>query len=109
MEGLRWMGEHIAGWDGDTTVATHCWWHLALFHLQRGDITSALSLYDQRIRTVRPPSVADLIDASALLWRVSLLGGDAAERWTDLTADWAPRLADGFCTCTDLHAMPAAS
>ncbi len=107
VEGLRWMGEHIAGWDGDTNVATHCWWHLALFHLQRGDTTSALSLYDQRIRTSRPPSVADLIDASALLWRVSLLNGDVAERWTDLTADWAPRLADGFCTFTDLHAMMA--
>ena len=107
VDGLRWMGDHTAGWDGDTAVATHCWWHLALFHLQRGDVASALSLYDQRIRTGRPPSVADLIDASALLWRVSLQEGDAGARWSDLAASWAPRLADGFCTFTDLHAMMA--
>ena len=107
VDGLRWMGDHIAGWDGDTAVASHCWWHLALFHLQRGDITLALSLYDERIRTGRPPSVADLIDASALLWRVSLQEGDAGERWSDLAASWAPRLADGFCSFTDLHAMMA--
>ena len=107
LDGLRWMGDHITGWDGDTAVATHCWWHLALFYLQRGDTTSALSLYDQRIRTSRDPSVADLIDASALLWRVSLHNGDAGERWTDLATCWAPRLADGFCTFTDLHAMMA--
>jgi tetratricopeptide (TPR) repeat protein len=106
-EGLRWMADHSAGWDGDTTVATHCWWHLALFHLQRGDIASALSLYDRRIRTGRTPPVADLIDASALLWRVSLQDGDAGERWSDLAASWAPRLTDGFCTFTDLHAMMA--
>jgi hypothetical protein len=106
-DGLRWMGEHSAGWDGDTTVATHCWWHLALFHLQRGDIASTLALYDRRIRTGRPPSVADLIDASALLWRMSLQDGDAGERWSDLAASWAPRLTDGFCTFTDLHAMMA--
>ena len=101
------MGDNVAGWDGDTAVATHCWWHLALFHLQRGDVASALSLYEQRIRTGRPPSVADLIDASALLWRVSLQEGDAGARWSDLAASWAPRLADGFCTFTDLHAMMA--
>jgi hypothetical protein len=51
--------------------------------------------------------VADLIDASALLWRVSLQGGNPGERWSDLAASWAPRLTDGFCTFTDLHAMMA--
>jgi tetratricopeptide (TPR) repeat protein len=107
VDGLRWMGDRIAGWDGDTFVATHCWWHLALLHLQRGDIGSALSLYDQRIRMGQPPLVADLIDASALLWRVSLLDGDAGDRWSGLAADWAPHLADGFCTFTDIHAMMA--
>ena len=34
--GARWMVEHIAGWGVDTIVATHCWWHLALFHLAQG-------------------------------------------------------------------------
>lgn len=107
MEGLRWMREHIAGWDGDTTVATHCWWHLALFHLQRGDIAGALSLYDQRIRARQPSPLSDLIDASALLWRIGLQNGDTGKRWAELAADWAPRLADGFCTFSDVHAMMA--
>jgi hypothetical protein len=25
--------EHVAGWGVDTVIATHGWWHLALFHL----------------------------------------------------------------------------
>jgi hypothetical protein len=32
-EGLRWMGDHIAGWDGDTTVATTL--GISLIPLQR--------------------------------------------------------------------------
>jgi len=106
-EGLRWMREHIGGWDGDTTVATHCWWHLALFHLQRGDIAGALSLYDQRIRARHPAPVSDLIDASALLWRIALRNADVGERWNELATDWEPHVTDGFCTFTDLHAMMA--
>jgi len=106
-DGLRWMGDHIDAWGGSTFVARHCWWHLALFHLQRGDIAAALSLYDQRIRTDTTPSLADLIDASALLWRLHLNNCDVGKRWSDLAADWAPRLADGFCTFSDLHAMMA--
>jgi hypothetical protein len=31
--GIHWMGAHAAGWSRDTVVATHCWWHIALFHL----------------------------------------------------------------------------
>jgi tetratricopeptide (TPR) repeat protein len=106
-DGLRWMGQRAAGWDGDTTVAKHCWWHLALFHLQRGADDEALAIYDGRIRTGNSQPVADLIDASSLLWRVSLQDADAGGRWADLASDWAPRIADGYCTFTDLHAMMA--
>ncbi|HEU0201304.1 MAG TPA: tetratricopeptide repeat protein [Burkholderiaceae bacterium] len=105
-EGQRWLLAHRAGWDGDTTVARHCWWHLALLHLQRGEAAAALALYDTHLAG-RPRRLSDLIDASALLWRVFLHADDAGERWLDLADDWAPHLADGFCTFSDLHAMMA--
>jgi tetratricopeptide (TPR) repeat protein len=106
-DGLRWLGAHAADWAGDTFVDTHCHWHMALYHLQRGAPDAALRLYDRHIASHAPRAVADLLDASSLLWRMTLLGADVGERWLALAAAWAPHLADGFCTFNDLHAMMA--
>jgi tetratricopeptide (TPR) repeat protein len=106
-EGVRWMNEHITFWSVDTVVATHCWWHLALFHLGLGQLDQALALYDRRIRARRSSVVADLIDATALLWRVHLRGGHTGTRFAELAAAWAPTIDDGFCSFNDLHAMLA--
>jgi tetratricopeptide (TPR) repeat protein len=104
-EGVHWMNEHIASWDVDTVVATHCWWHLALFHLAQGQLDRALALYDQRIRAGQSGAITDLIDAAALLWRVQLGGADTGTRWAELAAAWRPHIDDGFCSFNDLHAM----
>jgi len=106
-EGMRWMREHIARWSVDTLAATHCWWHLALFHLARGDADGALLLYDERVRALRSAEVADLIDASALLWRVRLQGADTGPRWTELADAWGAYIDDGYCSFSDVHAMLA--
>jgi len=105
--GVQWMEEHIQYWATDTVVATHCWWHLALFHLARGQSERALSLYDTRVRASHSHEVADMIDAAALLWRIELQGGETGARWRELAAAWVPHIADGFCTFNDLHAMIA--
>ena len=106
-EGVRWMNEHITFWSVDTVVATHCWWHLALFHLGLGQPDQALALYDRRIRARRSSVVADMIDATALLWRVHLRGGNTGTRFAELAAAWGPTIDDGFCSFNDLHAMLA--
>ncbi len=105
--GVRWMDEHVGSWGANTVVATHCWWHLALFHLARGSVDRALAFYDGRIGAGRSSEVADLIDSAALLWRLDLLGVDAGARWTELAAAWAPHIEDRFCSFNDMHAMLA--
>ena len=103
--GVRWLTEHRERWETDTVVATHCWWHLALFHLSLGDLDQALDLYDRRIRVSHSSDIADLIDASALLWRIQLQGGKPDRRWMELAGEWAPHIDDGFCSFNDVHAM----
>jgi tetratricopeptide (TPR) repeat protein len=105
--GVRWMEEHIDYWGVDTVVATHCWWHLALFHLSLGQLDRALALYDRRIRAGRPAAIGDLIDAVALLWRIHLRGEDTGTRFGELAKAWAAHIDDGFCSFNDLHAMLA--
>jgi len=105
--GLQWMQERAAGWALGTTVATHCHWHLALYHLTLGRPDRALAAHDQHIRGNGSCEVSDLIDASALLWRVELAGADAGPRWAGLSAAWAAHIDDAFCSFNDIHAMLA--
>ncbi|NUZ08328.1 tetratricopeptide repeat protein [Piscinibacter koreensis] len=105
--GARWLNAHAALWSERTVVATHCWWHLALFHLASGDAGAVLAHYDRRIRAGGLVDVADLIDAAALLWRLRLKGIDAGARWRELAAAWESHVDDAFCSFNDLHAMLA--
>jgi tetratricopeptide (TPR) repeat protein len=105
--GIRWLSENRERWGVGTVVATHCWWHLGLFLLASGQQDAALRLYDERIRRGQPGALGDLIDASALLWRIGLAGAETSARWDELATAWEPHIDDGYCSFTDLHAMLA--
>jgi hypothetical protein len=104
--GDRLMRERRSFW-ADSIAKTHCWWHWALFHLAGGARTEALGIYDQRLRQQRSVELADLIDSSALLWRLALLEVDGGFRWRELANAWMRHIDDGYCTFNDLHAMVA--
>lgn len=106
-EGIRWMNERVALWGVDTAVATHGHWHLALFHLARGETDHALALYDRCVRRGHSTEIADLIDAAALLWRIKLSAVDTGQRPAELAEAWAFHIDDAFCSFNDLHAMLA--
>ena len=107
-EGVAWMIARTDHWAPDNAFAVHNWWHLALFRMAREEIGKVLALYDQRIRAGRSTVVLDMIDASALLWRLKLLGHDAgAERWREIAAAWAPSVEDGIYAFNDVHALMA--
>jgi hypothetical protein len=105
--GLRLLGERTGCWAIGTTVATHCWWHAALFHLDEDRTSHVLALYDRRLAPHTGSALSDLIDAASLLWRLRLRGIDGGARWRALADAWAPRIRDQYCTFSDLHAMLA--
>ena len=104
VEGVRWMGARAASWTQAGPASTHLWWHLALYHmaLERPDM--ALAIYDRRVPLA---ALSELIDASALLWRLRLQGYDVGGRFQDLAVHWQPRAEDAHCAFNDLHAMMA--
>jgi hypothetical protein len=87
-------------------MTTHHWWHLALFQLEAEGEQRALETYDRRFGP-GAAAISELIDASALLWRLHLRGMDLARRWRALAERWAPHAADAYCAFSDLHAMMA--
>ena len=106
-DGVAWLNETSPHWATDNGFAFHNWWHLALFHLDRGEAGQALAVYDLAVRPRPSTVVLEMIDASALLWRLHLLGVDIGSRWQELADVWEPLIDDGFYAFNDTHAMLA--
>lgn len=102
-EGIVWMRGN-RGWQEDNMLAVHNWWHLALYHLEQGDIATTLELFDAAIDGHRPELALELVDGSAMLWRLQLRGVDVQERWRGLAERWAPLADDGTYAFNDFHA-----
>ena len=105
-DGVRWMNAREAFWTGAGPMETHHAWHFALFQLELEGGQRALATYDRRIAPAKG-AVSDLIDASALLWRLHLRGMELGGRWHALAERWAPHAGDAYCAFSDLHAMMA--
>jgi hypothetical protein len=106
-EGVAWMRENQAAWSDDNFFAVHNWWHLALFHLGLEQIDETLALLDGPIAGGGSALVLDMIDASALMWRLQLRGQDLGGRWLSLAERWRPIADSGQYAFNDLHAMMA--
>lgn len=106
-EGIAWMTSRASDWSTDNFFAIHNWWHLALFLLDRGEQAPVLALYDRRIRGTQSRVVLDLVDASALLWRLFLRGVEVGPRSAELAEAWAPMTRDGLYAFNDVHAAMA--
>ena len=106
-EGITWMRANPEAWSRDSFFAVHNWWHLALFHLDLGEIDAVLELYDGAVYGKRSGIVLEMIDAAALLWRLELRGVDVGDRWEALADGWEPHAAAGNYTFNDVHAAMA--
>ncbi|HSD44448.1 MAG TPA: tetratricopeptide repeat protein [Burkholderiales bacterium] len=106
-EGIEWLESRAPDWSVDNGFAFHNWWHLALYYLDLGETAKVLDLYDRRIRPGRSQVILEMIDATAMLWRLHLRGVDVGERWKELADAWEPLAADGHYAFNDVHAMMA--
>jgi tetratricopeptide (TPR) repeat protein len=105
--GMEFLKTTAPAWSQHNFLAFHNWWHLALFHLDEGDINAALALYDTRIRPESTCVAGEMVDASALLWRLRLRGVDAGDRWSELARSWEKLGDSGYYAFNDAHALMA--
>lgn len=102
--GLAWLAPLTSRWDRCSSfMLTHNWWHVALFHLDRGDAAAALDLCDRRVWGVRKAYVQDQVNAVSLLARLEFAGVDVGTRWLDVAAHVRPRIFDRQNGFFDLH------
>ena len=106
-DGIEWLTSREDDWARDNAFSFHNWWHLALFHLDLGDVPHVLELYDRRVRPAPSEVPLEMIDASALLWRLELRGVALGERWERLADSWAPSAEHAYYAFNDVHAVMA--
>jgi hypothetical protein len=106
-EGISWMRANPSAWSQDSFFAVHNWWHLALYHLELGQVDEVLALFDGPIYGAQSKVMLDMIDAAALLWRLHLRGIDVGDRWQPVADAFAPVADAGNYAFNDMHAMLA--
>jgi tetratricopeptide (TPR) repeat protein len=107
-EGSAWMQHWHGDWAEGNGFAGHLGWHHALFALEALDHATALQHFDAHLKANPAQITLQRLDASALLWRLHLLGADVGPRWRELVAGWdlsAP--VAGLYPFNDLHALLA--
>jgi tetratricopeptide (TPR) repeat protein len=104
-EGLEFLAATEPAWMDATNIAVHLAWHLALFHLDLDEPSSALAIYDAQI--AKSQAVSELADASALLWRLQLRNIQVGDRWQRLADRWEMQTLTGLRPFYITHAMMA--
>ena len=104
--GVTFLTE-TAGYWTPSYFAVHNWWHLALFELELGRVDAVLDIYDGPIRSPLSTEWLHIVDAAALLWRLSLFGVDVTERAVQLADDIEPLLHPSIYAFNDWHTVMA--
>ena len=106
--GLDFLAERRADWEDGNLLAVHNTWHEALLLLGDGQIEAVLASYDRVVAPGEGPLAAlDMVDASALLWRLHLDRVDVGERWQPVAQGWESILDEPWYVFNDVHAVMA--
>jgi hypothetical protein len=107
--GIPFLRSRVDDWGSGNLFVVHNWWHLSLFELEAGNHDEVLAIYDEHLHNADAAGVPlEMLDASALLWRLKLDGIDSGARFSALADAWASRTADEpWYVFNDLHAVMA--
>ncbi|MGA2043510.1 MAG: tetratricopeptide repeat protein [Roseiarcus sp.] len=109
-EGIQFLRSSRPAWSKAHALSVHNGWHLALYLIEEGRFAETLADYDRFVAPrIAGDSLLDLVDASALLWRLELAGADVGGRWGPLSRQWLTHVDDHVLVFNDLHLALAAA
>ena len=104
-DGVAFMRDREAQW-GTSNFANHLWWHTALYHLDLEQYDRVYEIFDTHLDSrCKDGAKYEELDASALLWRINLVGQESGDRWKHLADKWEPAAQDTLYAFNDVHAM----
>lgn len=116
-EGLKWMLDRQADWSQCSSLASHQYWHTALFHINNNNFDEAVFLLDNEVipRCSSSCSTLDMHDSCSMVYRMELIDlfgklentdrGDVKSRWQSLYEVCKPHKRDHLIGFNDAHYM----
>jgi tetratricopeptide (TPR) repeat protein len=103
-EAIRFLTGASAGWaDRSVFIREHNWWHLAQFHLDNGNSSRALAIFDRHLWGIWPEFAQEQIGAVSALWRLELAGASTGNRWAPVAEKIAARGFEHVLPFHDMH------
>ncbi|XP_039989361.1 tetratricopeptide repeat protein 38 isoform X3 [Xiphias gladius] len=104
-KGLKFMEGREKDWQVSDVLASHNYWHWALYFIEKGQYEAALQIYDSQVfrRCKATGSMLDTVDASSMLCRLEMEGVCVTDRWRELLQVTQPHTDDHVTLFNDLH------
>ncbi|XP_029010210.1 tetratricopeptide repeat protein 38 isoform X2 [Betta splendens] len=108
-KGLKFMESREKDWQVCDILASHNYWHWALYYIEKGQYEAALQIYDSEVfrRCKATGSMLDTVDATSMLYRLEMEGVGVKERWRELLQVTQPHTDDHVTVFNDLHFLMA--
>lgn len=109
-EGIDFLKNSRSSWGKAHALSIHNGWHLGLYLIEERRFDEVLADYDRFVAPkIAGDSLLDLVDASAILWRLELAGAGVGDRWAPLARQWLTHVDDHVLVFNDLHIALALS
>ncbi|XP_072291638.1 tetratricopeptide repeat protein 38 [Eucyclogobius newberryi] len=104
-KGLKFMEHRESDWQISDMLASHNYWHWALYFIEKGEYEAALHIYDSQVfrRCKASGAMLDLVDACSMLYRLEMEGVCVKERWRELFQVTQPHTDDHVTLFNDAH------
>ncbi|MEQ2310819.1 Tetratricopeptide repeat protein 38 [Ameca splendens] len=104
-KGLNFMESREKDWQGSDMLASHNYWHWALYFIEREQYEAALQIYDSQVfkRSKASGAMLDIVDACSMLCRLEMEGVCVKDRWRELLQITQPHTDDHVTLFNDLH------
>ncbi|XP_034542176.1 tetratricopeptide repeat protein 38 [Notolabrus celidotus] len=108
-KGLKFMESREKDWKVCDMLASHNYWHWALYFIEKGEYEAALEILDSQIikRCKASGSMLDMVDASSMLYRLEMEGVCVKDRWREVLQVTEPHTDDHVTLFNDVHFLMA--
>ncbi|KAJ0029751.1 hypothetical protein NQD34_004748 [Periophthalmus magnuspinnatus] len=108
-KGLKFMGDRESDWQVSGMLASHNYWHWALYFIEKFcHILFLLVLCAQIFRRAKVSgAMLDMVDACSLLYRLEMEGVGVKDRWRELFQVTQPHTDDHVTLFNDAHFLMA--